>query len=103
MINEWSVSIVDQNGKIRPLQEINDEVVQRVLKLYYPCEAAHVLQIGRSTVYRVIHRRKIEDRMPWQSELRKEIRKERKRRRLRHNFRVALEALEAEVLLSGKS
>lgn len=51
-----SVSIFDENGNVRPLAEIEAEVIAAVLVLTVGnmTEAAKRLGVGRSTIYRKV-------------------------------------------------
>lgn len=57
-----AVSIFDGEGAVRPMHEIEAEVIGHVLKLCAGnmTESARLLQIGRSTIYRRIGRDRLE-------------------------------------------
>ena len=46
------IRLTDSSGDIRPLGEIDADVIRLALKLYSATEAARRLGIGRSTLYR---------------------------------------------------
>lgn len=53
------IRLTDAAGKIRPLQEIEDEVIARALDVCHQnlTKTAAMLQVSRSTVYRKITRK----------------------------------------------
>lgn len=51
--NGW-VRFTDENGVALTLVEVEEQIIAQILKMYRPTEAARVLGIGRSTLYRKV-------------------------------------------------